>query len=268
MSTLSSSRLVDVDFAKRFADRLASRFASGFERGVRRRSVRDALAALWNLLRDPNDTAQGFRLLEALDPYIYHRELELMRRAPNGTALLRERPALLPVLCDRAALAAMPPGSLGHAYREYCEREGLAPEAFVQIGEAGSVLEDSQDELVRYAAERARDSHDLWHVVFGCRTDLIGEAGILGFTLAQTHSPGMLLLFVGGLLHSFSLRWKHGVEMRRLGFMGLRSGFRAEPLAAVPWESWLQRPLDEVRAELGITETASYTPVYHSSARS
>ena len=169
-------------------------------------------------------------------------------------------------MCDRTALEALPPGSLGHAYRAYCAREGLAPEGFVQVGEAGSLLEGLQDELVRYAAERARDSHDLWHVVSGYRTDLIGEAGILGFTVAQTHSPGLLMLFIGALLHSFSLRWQHGVAMRRLAFVGLRSGFRAESLAAVPWESWLARPLDEVRAELGITEAPHYTPHYHSRA--
>lgn len=264
---MAGSLLVDVESAKRIADRFSSRFARGFQSGVRRRSVRDALEALWVLLRDPNDTAQGFRLLEALDPYIYHRELELMRRAPNGPALLEQRPALLAALCDRNALEAMPAGSLGRAYLEYCKREGLAPEGFVKIGEAGSVLENSPDELVRYAAERARDSHDLWHVVFGCGTDLLGEAGILGFTLAQTHSPGMLALFVGGLLHSFALRWKHGAEMRRLAFLGLQRGFRAEPLAAVPWESWLHKPLDEVRAELGVMEVPAYAPVYHSSVR-
>jgi ubiquinone biosynthesis protein Coq4 len=77
----------------------------------------------------------------------------------------------------------------------------------------------------------------------------------------------MLALFVGGLLHSFALRWKHGAEMRRLAFIGLRCGFSAEPLAAVPWERWLQKPLDEVRAELGVMEAPAYTPVYHSSAR-
>ena len=33
-----------------------------------KRRLRDAISALRALLKDPNDTAQGFRLLEALDP--------------------------------------------------------------------------------------------------------------------------------------------------------------------------------------------------------
>ena len=74
------SSLVGVEFAKRFA----ARYAYGFEGGVRRRSLRDALGSLRVLIRNPNDTAQGFRLLEALDPHIYQRELELIRRAPQG----------------------------------------------------------------------------------------------------------------------------------------------------------------------------------------
>jgi ubiquinone biosynthesis protein COQ4 len=230
-----------------------------------RRRLRDAVSALAALLKDPNDTAQGFRLLEALDPLIHHRELALMRTAASGLKLLREQPRLLNVLRDSAALDALPEGSLGRAYRAWCASENIHPDGFVVIGEAGSEARTIEDELVRYAAYRHRDSHDLWHVVYGCRADLIGEAAVLGFTLGQTRSPGMLILLIGGLLHSFSIGWQQGACMRRLAWRGLRSGVRAEKLAPVPWEAWLARPLAEVRAELGITDVPSYTPSYHTS---
>jgi ubiquinone biosynthesis protein COQ4 len=258
-SKLSSLSKVAVAIAQRLAERRTGGFASG----VRRRRVRDAFGALATLLGDPNDTAQGFVLLEALDPHVHERELELMRRAPHGAALLRDRPELLDTLRDRATLDALPPGSLGRAYRAFCESEGLAPEGFVQIGESGSCAGALENELERYAARRHRDSHDLWHVVYGCRTDLIGEAGILGFTAAQTCSPGLALLWVGGLLHSFAIEWKQGVAMRRFAFLGLLRGLQAEPLAGVPWESWLARPLAEVRAELNVNAAPSYLPSYH-----
>lgn len=230
--------------------------------GVRRRSLRDALGALRVLLKDPTDTVQGFRLVEALDPYIHHRELERMQSAPSGLLLLRTQPQLLDVLRQRGWLEALPAGSLGRAYREYCERERLDPESFVVVGQAGSEADGIADELVRYAAHRHRDSHDVWHVVTGYHTDLAGEAGILGFTLAQTRSPGLLLLFVGGLLHSLALGRRRGATMRHLAWRGLWSGLRAQPLSAAPWEAWLARSLDEVRAELGITDIPSYEPAY------
>lgn len=231
-------------------------------RGVRRRSLRDALAALRALLRDPTDTAQGFRLIEALDPHIHHRELARMRSAPSGIALLREQPMLLDALRQLRSLEALPEGSLGRAYRDYCAREGLDPDRFVEVGEAGSQVDALEDSLVRYAAHRHRDSHDLWHVVCGYRTDLAGEAGILGFTLAQTRSPGLLLLFCGGLLQSVLVGRRHGATMRRLALEGVKRGLRAQPLSAAPWEAWLARPLAEVRAELGVVAVARYEPAY------
>jgi ubiquinone biosynthesis protein COQ4 len=227
-----------------------------------RRRLRDGVSALAALLKDPNDTAQGFRLLEALDPLIHHRELALMRATAGGLQLLQQQPRLLHALRDSAALDALPKGSLGRAYRAWCESEHIHPDGFVAIGEAGSEARAIEDDLVRYAAYRSRDSHDLWHVVYGCRADLIGEAAILGFTLGQTRSPGMLILLVFGLLHSFTIGWKQGGCMRRLAWRGLRSGMRAGNLAPVPWEAWLARPLAEVRAELGITDIPSYTPTY------
>lgn len=227
-----------------------------------KRRVRDGINALRALLKDANDTAQGFRLLEALDPLVHHRELVRMRTAPSGLKLLEEQPELLNLLRDTAALDALPEGSVGHAYRAFCKSENIHPDGFVELGVAGSDAESIEDEQVRYAALRHRDTHDLWHVVYGCRADLLGEAAILGFTLGQTRSPGMAILLIGGLMHSFSIGWKQGACMRRLAFRGLRHGLRARPLAPVPWEEWLARPLADVRAELGITEVPSYTPTY------
>jgi ubiquinone biosynthesis protein COQ4 len=228
--------------------------------GIRQRSLRDALHALYVLIRDPTDTTQGFRLLEALDPLIHHRELESMRREPSGEKLLREQPELLDALCDRNALESLPEGSLGRVYRDFCVREGVEPEGFVEVGEAGSVT--IEDALVRYAAHRSRDSHDVWHVVCGYRTDLAGESAILGFILAQHRSPGLLLLLIGAVLHSFAVGGAAGKTMRRLAKFGWKMGRQARPLAAAPWEEWLAKPLDEVRAELRILEVPTYEPAY------
>jgi ubiquinone biosynthesis protein COQ4 len=234
--------------------------SSHTDRGVRRRSLVDALRALRVLIQDPRDTVQGFRLVEALDPYIHHRELARMLSEPSGERLLGEQPVLVDALRARSVLEALPDGTLGRAYRAYCVSEGIEPDAFVQLGQAGS--QTIEDEAVRYAAHRSRDSHDLWHVVCGFRTDLAGEAGVLGFTFAQTRSPGLFLLFLGAFLHSLIVGGPAGQTMRGLGLRGLRSGFRARALATAPWEEWLARPIAEVRAELGISDVPAYEPAY------
>src|SRR5262245_25644593 len=124
------------------------------------RSISEALAALRVLLNDPCDTAQGFRLIEAIDPYVHHRELARMRSDLYGRRLLGECPVLLQALRQRRELEALPEGSLGRAYRAHCVREGIDPEQFVRVGEAGSRADALESDLVRYAAHRARDSHD------------------------------------------------------------------------------------------------------------
>jgi ubiquinone biosynthesis protein COQ4 len=232
--------------------------------GISAPNVRQALRSLRTLLRDPNDTAEGFRVIEALDPRIYHRTMARMVSRPSGQRLLREQPVLLDALRARGTLDALPDGSLGHAYREYCAREGLHPEAFVEVGEAGSLPID--DPLLRYVSHRSRDSHDVWHVVCGYRTDMAGESAILGFSYAQTRSPGLLLLLFGGILHSFAVGGEQGKTMRRMAWFGWQSGRRAEPLAAAPWEEWLPKPIAEVRAELGITQLPDYAPVYNTAS--
>ena len=230
------------------------------EIGVARPDIRGALRGLGVLIRDPNNTAEGFRVIEALDPLVHHRELECMSSEPSGEKLLRERPALLDVLRDRSTLEALPEGTLGHEYRKFCLREGLEPDGFVEVGEAGSQAID--DVLVRYAAHRFRDSHDVWHVACGFGADLAGEAAILAFYSVQTRSPGLFLLLIGAMLHSFVVGKAAGKTMRRLARFGWRSGKRARPLAAAPWEEWIGRPLADVRAELGITEVPEYEPAY------
>jgi ubiquinone biosynthesis protein COQ4 len=225
-----------------------------------RRNIREAIRGLSVLIRDPKNTAEGFRVIEALDPRIHHRELACISSEPRGTKLLRERPPLLKLLRERSALEALPEGSLGREYRNFCTREGIEPERFVEVGEAGSQSID--DVMVRYAAHRFRDSHDIWHVVCGFRSDLAGEAAILAFYSAQTRSPGLFVLLVGAMLHSVIVGRQQGKTMRRLAWIGWRSGLRAKPLAAAPWEEWLARPLADVRAELRITEVPKYEPAY------
>ncbi len=81
---------------------------------------------------------------------------------------------------------------MGRAYLAFCDREGITPGGLVEA----SMLEDRDllEPRFRYMADRLRDSHDLWHVVTGYRTDLLGENAVLAFTAAQTDSVGVGVL--------------------------------------------------------------------------
>ena len=113
---------------------------------------------------------------------------------------------------------------------------------------------------MRFLADRMRDTHDLWHVVTGYGPDLLGEAALLSFSYAQTKNPGVLLVVCLGIA-------KSEAGSRAVMLEGYRRGQRAAWLPAIEWESLLERPLGEVRSQLGLGSPAKYEPVTSSALR-
>lgn len=218
----------------------------------------EALVALRRLLRDPEDTHQAFRVVRALDGRQAARFLGCFRASPDGARMLRERPSLLARLLDREALRALPEGSLGRAYLTFVEREGISADGLVEVSATGDRILSDPD--FGFLADRMRDSHDLWHVVTGYQTDLIGEASVLAFTAAQTESPGTALLVAGGFVRSFGFRDRAGRTARAQIRAAWQRGKRAGWLPAAPWEALLTRPLDEVRLRYGLGAPPVYEP--------
>ena len=218
-----------------------------------------AFRAIRQLIQDPSRTEEVFTVVRNLDPRRLHRLHARMGRSAAGRELLRDRPSLLPWLVDREALAAMPDGSLGRAYLAFCHREGIDPGGLV----AASTVEHSpvHDTELRWIDDRLRDSHDLWHVVLGCRTDLIGELSVLTFGVMQTRNRGIAALVLTGFLRSFKVP-EVGRRLRRLLVHALLAGRRAMWLPEARWEELLPLSLVEVRQRLGVTPLPAYTPLY------
>jgi len=216
----------------------------------------DALRAMRALLRDPDDTAQVFRIVDALSGATRDRVYRRFRRTPTGARILQERRSLLKTLRDRAALEALPPGSLGRAYAEFVHAERLSADGLVEASvEGGRTAADDPER--RLVGERLRDMHDLWHVVTGYGRDLVGEAALLAFTYAQTRNPGI------GFIVAVAW-WRAQGEARPLrGLLrdAYRRGRAAAWLPAADWEALLARPLTEVRRELGVGAPAPYAPL-------
>lgn len=214
-----------------------------------------AARAFFRLMDDPDDTAQVFRIVRALSGPHSALFLHRFRTDPDAAHLLRERPMILPRLLDRDALRALPEGSLGRAYLDFCEREGITADGLVAASKAAPVPLDPAVSDLAYMHHRMRDSHDLWHVVTGYRGDLIGEAALLAFTFAQTRNPGIALIVAGG--------WHQLAEFpdRRQILEGFRTGRKAAWFPGVHWESLLDKPLDDVRHALGVGAPPVYEDV-------
>lgn len=219
---------------------------------TRIRTVVDATRAA---LANPDDTAQAFRIADALSFRNPQQLRRRFRRSDSGARILARRDDLLSILTDRARLEAMPADSLGRAYLRFLDGEGITAAGLVQASMDGAGDRTGDDDETRYVRTRMRDTHDLWHTVTGYRGDLLGEAALLAFTFAQTRHVGVgFLAGIGAVLGG-------PPGTRRFIVRGFLRGRRAAWMPAVDWARLLPRPLDEVRRELGIDEIPVYEPV-------
>jgi ubiquinone biosynthesis protein COQ4 len=95
------------------------------------------------------------------------------------------------VLDDHAALRAMGPGSLGWAYCDFMQAEGLTAQGLVDEAERFLADRPRYNDRFQWYMNRLRDVHDLLHVLTGYGRDALGEACVLAFTYPQQPAPGI-----------------------------------------------------------------------------
>lgn len=196
--------------------------------------------ALMSLLRNPDDTRNVFVLGMVANGPAFPRMFLRFAISDEGDRLLRERPSIDAAHIERAALRALPEDTLGGAYARYLDDNGLDPDLF----DAPPGLTP----IVAYVSKRARQTHDIWHVLTGYRPDIAGELALQAFSFAQTGMPSAALIATFGSLR-FAPK-KPGIVP--MAFDGFLRGKQATYLLTVPWEQMWTRKLDDVRRELGI----------------
>ena len=211
--------------------------------------LRRAWRALRVLIADPERTDQVFELTQALSGRSGERLFRRFLAHPDGPALLAARPALLDALADRAALLALPPGSLGRAYAAFMDAEQLDADGLVAASQAPSRRREDAGPERQWLFERLRDMHDLWHVLTGYGRDEAGEAANLAFTWGQIRDPGIgVIVFAAAAIGPKRPR----LAWQRYLMRAWQRGRRAAWLPVVRFEDELPRPLAEVRRRLGI----------------
>ena len=231
---------------------------NALKRFVLRNRIRPlkALIAMQRLLRDPDDTGQVFRIIEALSGDTISKPVTRLRSVPEGIKLLKNKPDIVDVLNDRDALKAMPEGSIGRSYYNFVHLENLSADGLVASSHEASRDYRMFSDDERWTADRLRDIHDLQHVMTGYGRDPIGELSLLSFMTTQVQNRGI----------DFIIRMakrKFQKEMPELNVDALidegRSlGLNAAWMLAIPWEKRLAEPLEAVRRELGFQPPVRY----------
>jgi ubiquinone biosynthesis protein COQ4 len=213
-----------------------------------------AMRAMRALREDPDDTAAAIRVIAALSGNSRRRNFKLFQRTTRGAKILSERRDLYGILTDHARLKAMPLGSLGRTLVDWFEREKISTDGLAQASLAARGQADlgiSQDEQLY--GSRLRNLHDVYHVLAGYDRDLRGESAVLAFTLGQNFNAGIAYLVWSALRAE---GWNsHAGRLIREGY---RRGRRAERLVEQNWEQLFERPVDEVRDELGVGSPPEY----------
>ncbi|MEM5517625.1 Coq4 family protein [Henriciella sp. AS95] len=209
------------------------------------------------LIANKEDTEQVFLIIESLNGNHLLKDFERFVSTERGAAELRKRTYLPPLLDDHGPLYEMPEGSVGRVYAEFMEREGLTAAGLVAESEKRDTgWRDYDDDLLWYA-NRLRDTHDMFHILSGYGRDALGEATLLGFTHSQQGGLGVRFInFMGG--RQIAKVAPKEADIKGVIREGRENGKRAKRIIEQDILALLPRPLDEVRAELGIAEPILY----------
>lgn len=177
----------------------------------------------------------------------------------TGRRLLREGRSLQPALLDLARLRALPDGTLGREYARFMDDNGIDIVSFAEASLRHMAPEDYASREAWTLVNRMRDIHELVHVVSGYGTDELGEMCELAFFLREDPRPRATRFAIRVNVASFRRRgYRHAEATIAEAF---QRGADSRLLTIVDWEPMLDRPLDEVRRTLGVSDPPRYEPI-------
>jgi ubiquinone biosynthesis protein COQ4 len=215
-----------------------------------------AVRAMRRLLADPNDTAQVFRVMAALNGGTAAKNYRRLLQTPEGGRIAYHRVELVDRLTDRGFLSQFAPGTVGAAYRAFLDKTGFSADGLAAVDRE---VKRERDEEHPHAwfGRRERDLHDIWHVLTGYQADdPLGELCLVAFSFAQNRGLGWAFIAMSGALKS--LTEPHGPSVVRAVWEGYSHGRAATWLHTQDVESLFAEPLEDARKRLNIAHPFAY----------
>lgn len=177
--------------------------------------------------------------------------LPLVGATDEGRGLLARRPLLTSKTVDVEWLRALAPGTVGHAWMQHLETNGLDLDGLATPVVRGDSVAQN------WLLQRVRQTHDLWHTTLGLTTQPYHEVLVHAFQWSQLRMPySGLVVFFGA--------WKHFVGEARWTALryqlpaAFAAGRRAGPLLSIAWENRWEQPLDDLRREFRVTPASAW----------
>ncbi|MEP1230747.1 MAG: Coq4 family protein, partial [Litorimonas sp.] len=201
---------------------------------------------------------QVFHIIEALNGKSQRKQYIDFIQSTEGQNRLSKSVCLPPLLDDHRTLKQLPDGSLGRAYVEFMEKEDLTAQGLVDEYESyDKGLMEQYSAPVKWYFNRRRDTHDLLHILTGYGRDALGEASLLAFSYAVNKGLGVAFIAYGAGWELRKSAPKDAKIMRAI-HEGYRLGKAADDILKYDIMNLLQRPLEDVRKDLGINPPKAY----------
>lgn len=213
--------------------------------------------AFWALLDEPPGTLRAGAVTQRTADLLAHIAPGMRERVAGAALAYPGCKAAAaqgyPERFTMVALAACPKDSLGGEFHSLIVDNGFDLEVLDRDALKLADLPPPLD----YLNARILQCHDLWHLAAGYRTTGLHEVAISGFQMGQfghQYSAMFLAMVLSRaaierpeaatlLLDTILSAWVHGRE--------------SPPLLGVAWEAIWDRPMEAVRAELGLKPYAS-----------
>lgn len=174
------------------------------------------------------------------DDYSLKLMVEFLSRTTQGRRAFQERPRLGKVALQE--LHQLPENTLGYAYSHHMIENNLTP---FQLGET----EDDYSFLLVHIVE----THDIWHALTGCDTEIIGEIELQAFYAAQHYASRFwLALLAKNLLKAAIDDIEVGEQYMDALTGGWLRGKQARPLFGIDWKALWETPLENLRTEFNL----------------
>jgi ubiquinone biosynthesis protein COQ4 len=200
------------------------------------------LTSFFNMVRASDG---NFAIIDQLskassDSYSLQSMVERLSRTPQGKEAFKKRLSLGSI--DLEQLGNLPSNTLGYLYAEHMSKNQLKPLEVMPF-------ENDYQFLGSYITE----THDIWHVVTGSETDILGEIQLEAFYVAQLEvSRFWLALLVKNLLKSTVYNIDCATQYMESLTNGWIMGRNAKPLFGIDWSTLWEIPLEQIRASLNV----------------
>lgn len=228
------------------------------DRPLPQRRPMEAISHFRRLVADKESTEHVFHIIGALSGGHMRNLLRKALATDAGRRAAEAHKSLIPYLDDHAHLATLPEGSLGRAYLAFMSREGLTARGLE--AEQRKFKPETYNDLLQWWSDRARDLHDLIHVLTGYSRGALGELSNLAWTFGMNRG-GLGDIFIAVMGAGEMKRWFPEEPLFRVLLEAWRHGRQAEHLYVQDIEELFSMPIEEARERLNILLPPLYAEV-------